>query len=223
MIDATIRAFRGGTGRKEQAGKGEGDAMRLPKLASPEKYGGLYVFDFGDQVAVGYTADEVAVLLESEEYAEGKVYRIHRAMPDGTMELAGVSREKFQTEDGLFFLRGDLTAARADFDELVERADEAAPPCRMKVHLATLDATRPAHVTAAIFPAEFTNGVADWLTRIGFEGGDTVEGGVSQVTDYYGAGPAVIERRQFWPAGSDARSAEEVLAATHLAVQRRPA
>jgi len=61
--------------------------MRLPELESPEKYGGLYVFDFGEQVAVGYTADEIAVLLESQRYADGKAYRIHRAMPDGTIAV----------------------------------------------------------------------------------------------------------------------------------------
>ena len=74
--------------------------MKLPELQNPEKYAGLYVFDFGgDQVAVGYTADEVAVLLESEKYQEGKVYRIHRALPDGTFELAGVSRRRFEAEE----------------------------------------------------------------------------------------------------------------------------
>ena len=50
--------------------------MELPKLVSPESYAGLYVFDFDGQVAVGYTADEIAVLLESERHADGKAYRL---------------------------------------------------------------------------------------------------------------------------------------------------
>ena len=61
--------------------------MKMPELTSADKYAGLYVFDFGEQAAVGYTAEEIAVLLESEKYRTGKVYRIHRALPDGTMEL----------------------------------------------------------------------------------------------------------------------------------------
>ena len=36
--------------------------MKLPKLQTPEKYVGLYVFDFGDHAGVGFTADEVAEL-----------------------------------------------------------------------------------------------------------------------------------------------------------------
>lgn len=197
--------------------------MRLPELKSPEKYGGLYVFDFGEQVAVGYTADEIAVLLESEKYAEGKVYRIHRALPDGTMELQGVSRERFQMEDGLLFHRGGEAEARADFDELLRLAADQRPPCRMKVHLARIGGAAAAASTVIIFPAEFTHSVSDWLTQIGYEGGDTVEGGPSQVTGYYASRVAVLDQRQLWPAASMSRPAEEVLATTHLAVQRIPA
>ena len=197
--------------------------MRLPELESPEKYTGLYVFDFGDQAAVGYTAEEIAVLLESRQYANGKVYRIHRALPDGTMELQGVGPEKFHCEDGVLFYRGGLSEARADFEELNRLATDAPPPCRMKAQLAKIAATRPAYATVIVFPAEYTQDVSDWLNRIGFDGGDYVEGGISQVTDYYAAQTVVVERRQWWPAGNTPRSAEEVLASTHLAVQRRPA
>ncbi len=197
--------------------------MKLPELESPDRYTGLYVFDFGDQTAVGYTADEIAVLLESDEYKDGKVYRIHRALPDGTMELQGVARETFLKEDGLFFYRRNRDAARSDFDELARLAEETPPPCRMKVHLAEIAETGYDLCTALIFPAECTHDVADWLNRIGYEGGDMVEGGPSQVTDYYAAGAVVSDRRQLWPAASQSRPAEEVLATTHLAVQRKMA
>lgn len=197
--------------------------MKLPELESPEKYRGLYVFDFGDQVAVGYTADEIAVLLESQRYADGKVYRIHRAMPDGTMELQGVSRETFLKEDGLFFYRDDPDLAEEDFQTLVREAANAPPPCRMKLHLARISGSRYELCTVAIFPAEYTHDVSDWLNRIGYEGGDLVEGGPSQVSDYYAAGATVIKRQQLWPMPSQSRPAEEVLATTHLAVQRKMA
>ena len=61
--------------------------MELPKLQKPDKYIGLYIFDFGDHCAVGFTAPEIAELLESETYRHGKVYKIHRAYPNGTLEL----------------------------------------------------------------------------------------------------------------------------------------
>jgi hypothetical protein len=199
------------------------DIMKLPELESPDKYAGLYVFDFGDQTAVGYTADEIAVLVESDKYKDGKIYRIHRAMPDGTMELQGVSRETFLKEDGLLFYRETDDAARGDFDDLIRQAEETPPPCRVKVHLAAISKGTYPHLVAVIFPAECTHDMAAWLERISYEGGDFVEGGPSLVTDYYAARAVVSERRQFWPADSDSRPAEEVLATTHLAVQRKRA
>ena len=71
-------------------------AMRLPKVQNSEKYAGLYVFDFGGHTGVGFTAQEVAELLESEKYRDCKVYKIHRAYPDGRLELKGVRAEIFQ-------------------------------------------------------------------------------------------------------------------------------
>ncbi|MBM4025140.1 MAG: hypothetical protein FJ280_06975, partial [Planctomycetes bacterium] len=64
--------------------------MKLPRLEKPDRYQGLYVFDFGDHTGVGFTAEEAAELLESERYKEGKVYKIQRAFPDGRMELRAV-------------------------------------------------------------------------------------------------------------------------------------
>lgn len=197
--------------------------MRLPELEQPERYAGLYVFDFGEQVAIGYTADEIAVLLESAKYADGKVYRIHRALPDGTMELQGVARERFQAEDGLFFYRRDLESARQDLADLERLVTEAPPPCRMKAHMARRPDEPEQYMVAMIFPAEFTHDVAGWLNRADYRGGDYVEGGVSQVTGYYAMQPTVIERRQFWPAKNLSRPPEEVLASTHLVVQRKTA
>ena len=74
--------------------------MNLPELEKPEKYVGLYIFDFGDHAGVGFTAEEIAELLESEKYKDGKVYKIHKAYPDGRLEIKGVTRETFQLEAG---------------------------------------------------------------------------------------------------------------------------
>ena len=53
--------------------------MKLPKLQKPDSYVGLYVVDFGDNTGVGFTAQEVAELFESERYKDCKAYKIHRA------------------------------------------------------------------------------------------------------------------------------------------------
>jgi len=199
--------------------------MNLPQLNNPETYVGLYIFDFGnDQVAVGYTAEEIAVLLEPEQYRGGKVYRIHRALPDGTIELEGVSRRRFELEDGLFFYASGIETARRDFETLNRVVDRSAPPCRMKAHLAELTGASYPYCLAILFPAEYTRAVADWLLVVEFGGGEFVEGGPSQVTAYYEASPRIVDRRQYWSTPTkDSRPAEEVLATTHLAIQRVPA
>ena len=92
--------------------------MNLPPVEHPDRYVGLYVVDFGDTCSVGYTAEEVAMLLESEAYAHVKVYRIHDATPQGQLALKGVPRERFQLETGLFFYCRDLASARGGFAEL---------------------------------------------------------------------------------------------------------
>jgi hypothetical protein len=197
--------------------------MKLPELDHAERYAGLYVFDFGDQAAVGYTAEEVAALLDSQRYADGKVYRIHRALPDGTIELAGVPTERFQLEDGLFFYRSSSDAARIDFQTLKQLAEETPPPCKAKVVLARIPGARYPNVNTLIFPAESTHEISDWLTRIGYEGGDFVEGGISQVSDFYAAEARIFEKTQLSGAPDASRPAEEVLSSTHLAIQRIPA
>ena len=45
----------------------------------------------------------MAELLESEHYRDGKVYKIHKATPDGRIELKGLPNETFQLEAGMFF------------------------------------------------------------------------------------------------------------------------
>ena len=86
--------------------------MNLPEVKDPDRYVGLYVVDFGDYSSTGFTADEVAEILESEKISDVKVYKIHRALPDGQMELKGVIAETFQLEKGMFFYAADEDTAR---------------------------------------------------------------------------------------------------------------
>ena len=90
--------------------------MILPRVDDPQKLAGLYVYDFGEWTTVGYTAEEIAILLEHEIYRDGKVYKIHRASPDGQFELRGVSPQRFNAESGMFFHRAELDPARQDFE-----------------------------------------------------------------------------------------------------------
>ena len=122
--------------------------MNLPRVAHPEGYRGLYVVDFGATCSVGYTAEEVALLLESEAYADAKVYRICRARPDGTMELKGVPRERFMLETGLFFYSRDLASGRRDYDQLRALAGAEPMPCRARLYMGMPVTSMPSKITA---------------------------------------------------------------------------
>ena len=59
--------------------------MDLPELEQPTRYEGLYIYDCGEWCAVGYTAAEIAVLLESDEYRIpiGGRLRVYRSRDAG--------------------------------------------------------------------------------------------------------------------------------------------
>lgn len=170
--------------------------MKLPQVQEATQYAGLYVVDFGDHSGIGFTATEVAELLDSERFTDVKVYKIHRASPDGTMELKGVRSETFGLEAGMFFYADNEAAGRAEFARLLAWADKQLPPARCKVHLAKTD---EGHVTALIYPAEYDDEFARWLLDGQFRTGGAVEGGTGAVERYYPANSQVLERKQLWP------------------------
>jgi hypothetical protein len=193
--------------------------MELPKLQKPEKYVGLYIFDFGDHVGVGFTAQEVAELLESEQYKDGKVYKIHRAYPDGKLELKGIKTQTFQLEAGMFFCSGEHEAAQRNFKELVSLAVQTAPPSRAKVHLAKYSDNK--FMTALIYPAEYDDEFSSWLLKGRYKTDGPAEGGIEAVQRYYNRQPEILERHQlFGTSETVSRTGEELLASLRLAVQR---
>jgi hypothetical protein len=193
--------------------------MKLPKLEKPEKYVGLYIFDFGDHVGTGFTAQEVAELLESEKYKDCKVYKIHKAYPDGKLELKGLRTKIFQLEAGMFFCSAELETAKRDFKALVNLAVKASPPCRAKVHLAKYSDDKFA--VALIYPAECDDEVSSWLLDGQYKTGGAAEGGIESVQKYYDQKPQILERHQlFGQAESISRTGQELLASLKVAVQR---
>jgi len=193
--------------------------MKLPELQKPEKYVGLYIFDFGENVGVGFTAEEVAELLESEKYRHGKVYKIHRAYPDGRLELKGVPAETFQLEVGMFFYSNDLETGRRNFKELVNLAVMKSPPCRAKVHLAKY--ADDSFVAALIYPAEYDDEISSWLLDSEYRAAGAADGGVGAVQSYYDREAEILDRHQlFGTSESISRTGQELYASLKLAVQR---
>jgi len=193
--------------------------MKLPELQKPEKYVGLYIFDFGDHTGVGFTDEEVAELLESERYADCKVYKIHKAYPDGKLELKGVPAQTFQLEAGMFFYSCEPETARSDFKRLIDLAVSTAPPCRAKVHLAKYSAHK--FVVALVYPAEYDDQVSRWLLQGRYETSGAAQGGIEAVQRYYDHKPQLLESHQLFAKSQwMSRTGEELLACLKLAVQR---
>jgi hypothetical protein len=193
--------------------------MKLPKLQKPDKYVGLYIFDFGDHVGVGFTAEEVAELLESEKYRDGKVYKIHKAYPDGRLELKGVPAQTFLLEAGMFFYSGEFESANKDFKQLVKLAVQNAPPCRAKVHIAKYSDDK--FVVALIYPAEFDDEVSFWLLDGEYKTAGVAEGGIEVVQSYYDYKPQILERHQlFGKSTYESKTGQELLTSVKLAIQR---
>jgi len=193
--------------------------MKLPKLQKPDKYVGLYIVDFGENTGVGYTAQEVAELLESEKYKDCKVYKIHRAYPDGRLELKGVTNQTFQLEAGMFFYSEDEEAAKKDFQQLFNLAVRMSPPCRAKMHLAKYSEDK--FVVALIYPAEYDDEVSTWLLDGDYKTAGAAEGGTGAVQRYYDANAEILDRHQlFGQSQWQSRTGEELLGSLKVAVQR---
>jgi len=193
--------------------------MKLPKLDDSERYVGLYVFDFGDHAGVGFTAEEVAELLESEKFRDGKAYKIHNARPDGTLELRGVPAHTFELETGMFFYSSDEQTAGADFKRLVNLAVRTATPCKAKVHLAKYSNDKFA--VAVIFGDEYNDEMSKWLLDGEYRTQGAAEGGVDAAQRYYTDAPQVLNRHQlFAHVANVSRTGEELLACVKMAVQR---
>ena len=193
--------------------------MKLPKLQNSQKYVGLYVMDFGEHTGVGFTAQEVSELLESEKYRNCKVYKIHRAYPDRRLELKGVPSQTFRLEAGMFFYSQNVETAQEDYKSLVKLGVENRPPCRAKVHLAKTSEDQ--HCVALIYPAEYDDEICRWLLDGKYKTAGAAEGGVEAVQRYYDARVDILKRHQLFGEDSiESRSGQDLLTHLKKAVQR---
>ena len=195
--------------------------MNLPILTNPELYQGLYVFDFGERVAVGYTGEEIEVLLRAPEHKDGQAYKIHHATPDGQLSLRGVSRLDTAVMEGMVFYRGSAEAARADFESLKQSAMLNPPPVPMHWRLGHDSGAGLPQCTVLVYPAEASDRVGRWLQAISFAGGDQVEAGPAKA-EYFADGSAgELEHVAIAPdARYHSRPPAEVLASVDQPIQR---
>lgn len=195
--------------------------MRLPPIADPRQYVGLYVYDFKTHVAIGYTAREVRILRESDRFRDGTAYEVYRVNEQGGFELRGALDERLVRREALCFLRHEASEARGDFDQLRTAAERRPVPANVEMTLTKVYEFDPPHVTALTYPAASSTAVSGWLTVLGFEGGDRVVGGIDVHATLAGASGLTIDscRLRALLDYKD-RSAEEVLATVENALQR---
>jgi len=195
--------------------------MKLPPIPYPQRYIGLYVYDFGARVSVGYTAGEIRVLRESDEHRDGTAYEVYRACESGGLELRGVLDWRLTAREAMCFLRADQAAARTDY-ELLRRVSERDPvPCAVEMQLARLDAFEPPHVTALSYAAAATSALAAWLAQHARQLGDRVTCGIDvHATLAHSDGVRIVSCRLPALLDYSDRPAEEVLRSVHDPLQR---
>jgi len=108
---------------------------KLPRLTDPVRYAGLYIFDFGDHVAVGYTAQEIEYLLADPRYTGGGVYKIYRAHEDGTLEIRGINPLLWHLPAGMVFWFDEQSDAESAYEELKDLTELHAPPGEFDLYL----------------------------------------------------------------------------------------
>ncbi len=195
--------------------------MKLPPLNAPQRYVGLFVYDFGNHVSVGYTAEEINILRGDPQHAGGTTYRIHRVDQDGTIELQGMTPHSLEGEEALVFASAIRERADADFKAVCTFAETKPLPCHAQLEQVVLPASDLPHVVALIYPSHAAVQVSAWLAQAAFEGGDRVTGGIEALVALRSAHPELIQRCELSTCPELApRTASQVLGTVHLAVQR---
>jgi hypothetical protein len=152
--------------------------MKLPAIPDPQRYVGLYIYDFGSHVAAGYTAAEISILRGSKAHAHGTAYEIYRATDGGVLELRGVLDRRLSAREAMCFLREDGAEAQRDYGAIRTTAKHSPLPCAVELQLAKLYSFDPPNVTGLSYPAAATTVIAVWLSQRAPDLGDQVMGGI---------------------------------------------
>ncbi len=194
------------------------DLSKLPRLSQPKRYEGLYIFDFGSHVSVGYTLKEVQYLLSDERFKGGKAYKIYRAYPDGKLELVGISKSQIESMYNMIFWFDELHLVENAYNELVNNSSQYLGLEEFAILVYKTANNR--YILVLSYPAGSDNSISDWLIRINF-----VKGKLVEVAKRLDTNVNIIEtlfEKTIHPSKSalKSRSREEVLSSTDRIYQR---
>lgn len=151
--------------------------MKIPPVRHPTRYAGLYVYDFGDRVSVGFTGNEVRMLRQTPAYRAGTAFEIYRVNEHGGFELRGATEDRLGTLEALCFLRDHGADARRDYDTLVALAERAPVGANVEVVLAKVYDFAPPDVTGMIYAVAASQVVSSWLIAHAPDLSAAVDGG----------------------------------------------
>jgi hypothetical protein len=182
---------------------------------------GLFVYDFGDHVSVGYTAEEINVLLASPEHSGGTAYRIHRVDEAARIELEAMPTGRIDRPEAMAFASAQRSVAQGDFETL-RTAGEATPlPCPVELTMARLNDPHLPFAVMLSYPAYASSLLSKWLLDISFSGGEDATGGVGALERFQAASTGTILHCELpVDPGFVSRSVKDVLATTDQPVQR---
>jgi hypothetical protein len=195
--------------------------QKLPPIPDPKQYEGLFVYDFGDHVSVGYTAGEISVLRRAMAYHKGTAYQIYRVNERGGLELRGVQDAGLASREAICFLRADAAIARRDYESILSEAQSRPLPCDAELRLVRSYGFEPSDLTALIYPEWASHVVSGWLGMLIAPVGDQVHGGAQVLQKLESGGGINIETAAL-PSKMDYsdRTEQEVLSTTDRALQR---
>ncbi len=195
--------------------------MKLPPVRDPGKYAGLYVYDFGDHVSIGYTANEVRMLREFPEYRSGTAYEIYRVDECGGFELRGAAEDRLGVIEAMCFLRSSGADARRDYDALAAAAERCPIGANVEVVLAKVYDFNPPDVTAVMYTISSSLVVSSWLQTHMPDFSGTIEAGPdAHIKFIRSSGMRIATCQLTAPMDYSDRSIEVVKAHVGLAAQR---
>ncbi len=193
----------------------------LPPIPNAKQYEGLFIYDFGDHVSVGYTAGEIRLLRHAMAHHKGTAYQIYRVNERGGLELRGVQDPGLSLREAICFLRTDATVARKDYESILFEAQSRPLPCDAELRLVRSYGFEPPDLTALIYPGWASHVVSGWLGDLTSTPGDQVHGGAQALQNLESGGGISIATTVL-PSSMDYsdRSEQEVLATTDRPLQR---
>ncbi len=161
--------------------------MNLPYLESPRDYVGLFAYDIGNRVSIGYTADEIGMLRRHPSLGGGQAYLVHAVDEDGRIALRGATERDLFAEEAMLFGHDTSSAATASYERFTAAAKDHPLACPVRIELARDDGNECPHVVALVYRTHASPVVSAWLLATDFAGGESVRCGADALAAYRGA------------------------------------